>query len=280
PAVVLIGGSGPADRDGTVAGIPVLGHIAKGLVDAGFLVIRYDKRGIGQSGGRAETATLADYADDARAVVTYLRKSRKDADPKRIAVLGHSEGAWVALQLGRLEKDIAALVAVAGASGTGGALVLEQQQHLLDVLKVSPEEKKDKAALQGRINAAATGQGTWDEVPKELRAQADTPWFASYLAFDPAKVMKDVRQPLLIVQGELDTQVPPYHADALAALAKARKRQVAADVVKIPGVNHLLVPAGSGEVSEYASLADKQVSAQATTAVAGWLTRTLGAGSR
>jgi len=158
--------------------------------------------------------------------------------------------------------------------------VLEQQQHLLEVMKVSPEEKKDKAALQARINAAATGQGSWDDVPKELRVQADTPWFASYLAFDPAKVMKDVRQPLLIVQGELDTQVPPYHADALAALAKARKRQVAAEVVKVPGVNHLLVPATSGEVSEYASLTGQQVSAAATTAVAGWLTRTLGAGAR
>lgn len=280
PAVVLIGGSGPADRDGTVAGIPVLGQIAQSLVEAGFMVIRYDKRGIGQSGGRAETATLADYADDARAVVTYLRKARKDADPKRIAVLGHSEGAWVALHLGTVEKDIAALVAVAGASGTGGALVLEQQQHLLEVMKVTPEEKKDKAALQSRINAAATGQGPWDDVPKELRTQADTPWFASFLAFDPAKVMKDVRQPLLIVQGELDTQVAPYHADALAALAKARKRPVAAEVVKIPGVNHLLVPATSGEVSEYASLAGAQVSPEATSAVAGWLTRTLGAGSR
>ncbi len=280
PAVVLIGGSGPADRDGTVAGIPVLGQIAKALVDAGFMVIRYDRRGIGQSGGRAETATLADYADDARAVVTYLRKSRKDADSKRIAVLGHSEGAWIALHLATVEKGIAALVAVAGASGSGGALVLEQQQHLLDVMKVAPEEKKEKAALQSRINAAATGQGTWDDVPKELRAQADTPWFASYLAFDPAKDMSDVRQPLLIVQGELDTQVPPYHADALAALAVARKRKVVAEVVKIPGVNHLLVPASSGEVSEYGTLADKQVSSRATTAVAGWLTKTLGDGVR
>ena len=106
PAVVLIGGSGPADRDGMVAGIPVMGHVAKALVEAGFLVVRYDKRGIGQSGGRPETATLADYADDARAVVNYLRKDRKDVDDDRIAVVGHSEGAWVALQLGALTRDV------------------------------------------------------------------------------------------------------------------------------------------------------------------------------
>lgn len=280
PAVVLIGGTGPADRDGTVAGIPVLGQVARDLAKAGFLVVRYDKRGIGQSGGRAETATLVDYAEDARAVVTWLRKGRKDVDAKRLAVIGHSEGAWIAMQLAATDKDIAALVMVAGASGTGGALVLEQQQHLLDLMKVGDEEKKSKADLQARINAAATGQGPWDGISNDLRAQADTPWFASYLAFDPAKLMKDVRQPLLIVNGERDTQVPPRHADELATLARARKRQVATEVVRVPGVNHLLVPATTGEVSEYASLVTAEVSPDATGAIATWLAATFAAGSR
>lgn len=280
PAVVLIGGTGPADRDGTVAGIPVLGQVARDLAKAGFLVVRYDKRGIGQSGGRAETAALVDYAEDARAVVTWLRKGRKDVDAKRLAVIGHSEGAWIAMQLAATDKDIAALVMVAGASGTGGALVLEQQQHLLDVMKVGDEEKKSKADLQARINAAATGQGPWDGISNDLRTQADTPWFASYLAFDPAKLMKDLRQPLLIVNGERDTQVPPRHADELATLARARKRQVTTEVVRVPGVNHLLVPAITGEVSEYASLAAATVSPDATGAIAKWLTATFAAGSR
>jgi hypothetical protein len=278
PAVVLVGGSGAADRDGMVAGIPVIGHVAKALAEAGFLVVRYDKRGVGQSGGRPETATLADYADDARAVVNYLRKERKDVDDERIAVVGHSEGAWVALQLGAATRDVKALVLVAGASGTGGALVLEQQQHLLDQLKVPDAEKKSKAVLQARINAAATGKGSWDGVPEPLRQQADTPWFASYLAFDPARVMDDTRQPVLVVQGELDTQVPPRHADALAELARARNRKADVEVAKVAGVNHLLVPAKTGEVSEYATLETKQVSAVVTGAITAWLTRTLGPG--
>ena len=62
--------------------------------------------------------------------------------------------------------------------------------------------------------------------------------------------MKDVRQPVLILQGELDTQVLPYHADRLAELARARKRKVAVDIAKVPGVNHLLVTAKTGEVDE------------------------------
>ena len=67
PAVVLVGGTGPADRDNLAYGVPILGEIAGALADAGFLVVRYDKRGIGQSGGRAEAASLADYAEDTSA---------------------------------------------------------------------------------------------------------------------------------------------------------------------------------------------------------------------
>lgn len=274
PAVVLIGGSGPADRDGTVAGIPVMGQIAKALVEAGFFVARYDKRGIGQSGGRPETATLVDYAEDARVIVEYLRKQRKDVDDKRVAVLGHSEGAWVALQLAAVEKNVAAVVLVAGASETGGALVLEQQQHLLSAMQASEDDRKSKAELQTRINAAATGAGTWENIPEDLRKQADTPWFASFLSFDPAKRLKDVRQPILIVQGEKDRQVPARHAERLAELARARKGR-AVEVVQVPGVNHLLVPAETGEVGEYASLSGRQVSADATAAMSRWLRATL-----
>jgi len=276
PAVVLVGGMGPADRDGTVAGIPVIGQLARDLVKAGFVVVRYDKRGVGQSGGRAETATLGDYAEDVRAVVTYLRRSRRaDVDRDRIAVVGHSEGAWISMQLAATEGDVKALVMVAGASGTGGALVLEQQQHLLDVMKVADDEKKAKAELQTRINAAATGQGPWDGIDEALRRQADTPWFASFLGFDPAKLMKDLRQPLLVVQGGRDTQVAPHHAGTLAELGRARKRKVATEVVAVADVNHLLVPAGSGEVSEYAELAAKEVSPEVSGAIARWLTATL-----
>ena len=91
PAVVLVGGSGPTDRDETAFNIPIFGQLADALADAGYIVLRYDKRGVGQSGGRAEAATLADYADDLRAAVKFMSE-RKDVDPKRIAVLGHSEG--------------------------------------------------------------------------------------------------------------------------------------------------------------------------------------------
>jgi fermentation-respiration switch protein FrsA (DUF1100 family) len=87
--------------------------------------------------------------------------------------------------------------------------------------------------------------------------------------------MSDVKQPVLIVQGELDTQVEPSNADRLASLAGERKKQAPPDVVKIPGVNHLLVPAVTGEADEYGTLKEKHVSAAVTDAIATWLKKTL-----
>jgi hypothetical protein len=106
---------------------------------------------------------------------------------------------------------------------------------------------------------------------------ADTPWFYSFLTFDPEKAMKDTRQPVLIVQGELDTQVMPHHADKLAEMARERRGdKVAIEVVKVPGVNHLLVPAKTGDVTEYGTLgSDAKVSPQVTGAVATFLTKVL-----
>ncbi len=250
PAVVLVGGSGPIDRDGLVFGIPVLGQIADAIADAGFIVVRYDKRGIGQSGGRAESAGLADYAEDARAVVRFLN-DRNDVDPKRIAVIGHSEGGAVALIAASREKRIAAVGLLATPGSTGAELILAQQRHLLDRSKLSPEEKQSKVELQKRIHQAVLSGKGWDAIPPELRRTVDNPEFQSILAFDPARIVPDVKQPLLIVQGELDTQVEPPNADRLAALAQQRKKAPPPDVVKVPGVNHLLVRASTGEVDEY-----------------------------
>jgi pimeloyl-ACP methyl ester carboxylesterase len=272
PAVVLHTGSGVGDRDGTAAGVPTLGQIAGALADAGYLAVRYDKRGYGQTGGRAESATLTDFAEDLRAVVRYLEK-RKDVDPKRIVVLGHSEGAWVALLAASREKKIGGVVAISAPAVTGAELVLEQQQHQLDQMKVPDAERQAKVELQKKIHEAVITDKGWDGIPPELRKQADSPWFRSLLVFDPAKVIEDVRQPLLIIQPELDRQVPAAHADKLAELAK-KGRSPSVEVMTVRGVNHLLVPAITGEVSEYGTLTDRNVSKDVLNTIVGWLQKT------
>jgi len=276
PALILIGGSGPTDRDETVAGIPVFGQLARDLVANGFIVVRYDKRGVGQSGGRAESVTIADYAEDARSVLVWLEK-RKDVDKDRIGLVGHSEGAAVAMLLaGRERGKVGAIALLAGPSTNGAAIVLEQQKHLLDQMKVDDAQRAEKVALQEKINAAVVSGRGWQDLPEAARKIADTPWFYSFLTFDPERAMRDTRAPVLIVQGELDTQVKPHHADKLLEFAKARRTKAAAELVKVPGVNHLLVAAKTGEVSEYPSLGpDAAVSAQVSSAIAAFMTRSL-----
>jgi uncharacterized protein len=270
PAVILVGGSGPTDRDQVVAGIPIFGQLAGVLADAGFIVTRYDKRGVGQSGGRLESATLADFAEDVRAVVKYLSK-REDVDRRRLAVIGHSEGGAVAMIAASREKAITAVGLLATPGTTGAELILEQQRHVLERLKTPDADKQAKVELQKTIQQAVlTGTG-WEGVPDDLRKQAETPWFQSVLAFDPAKVMPNVRQPLIVIQGSLDTQVPPHHATRLGELANARKKAPKTDVVVIEGVNHLLVPATTGEVDEYSQLQDRKVSPKVVEKIVDWL---------
>ena len=268
PAIVLVAGSGPNDRDETVAGIPIFGQLAGSLADAGYLVLRYDKRGIGQSGGRAETADIFDFADDATAAIAYLRQ-RKDVLDDHVSIFGHSEGALIALVVGSRLKDVEALALAGCPSGSGADLVLEQQQYLLGTMQLSDADKESRIALQKRIQAAVLGKADWTGIDPELRKQADTQWFHTFLTFTPGSVISKVRQPVLIIQGELDKQVLPYHADKLAELARARKKTSADSVslVKLPGVNHLLVPAETGDVAEYSKLSGRAVSPDVAKAV-------------
>jgi pimeloyl-ACP methyl ester carboxylesterase len=270
PAVILVGGSGVDDRDGFGLGVPVLGQLAGALADAGFLVVRYDKRGYGQSGGRAESATLTDHADDMRTVVRWLR-NRRDVDSNRVAVIGHAEGAWIALLATSRERRVAAVAALAGPATTGAELLLEQQQRMLDQMTLSATDRENRVELQERIQAAVlTGRG-WEDLPAELRRHADTPWFQSLLSFDPARVVDGIRQPLLIVHGDVDQQVPVAHADRLATLAR---RSRAVEVVIVRGVDHLLIPAGSRTAREDVEPAGRDISDDVTMSIATWLMKT------
>jgi len=272
PVVVLVGGAGPVDRDETVADIPIFGHLAGALADRGFMVLRYDKRGVGQSGGRVETVTLQDYADDAIAIVKWLAR-RDDVDPRRIAVLGYGEGGAAALLAAAREKKIASVVLVGAPGSSGADLVMEQQRHQLDLMKTSDAERQAKIDLQQRVQAAVLSGKGWEGIPEDVRKQADTPWFKSVLEYDPAKIMPRVSQPVLILQGDLDTQVPPHHAEQLAELARQRKKATPVEAVHLPGVNHLLVKATTGETDEYPTLADHEIAPDVATTIADWLRR-------
>jgi len=279
PAVVLIGGVESDDRDGTAFGVPILANLAAGISQAGFLAVRYDKRGYGQSGGRRESATISDLSDDLRAIVKWL-SDRKDVDSKRIVVLGHGEGAWLALLAASRDRRIGGVISVDAPSTTGAELALEQQQHALDRLKATPAERQQKIDLQKKIQAAVLSGKGWEDVPPDLRKQADTPWTQSVLSFDPARVIEDVRQPMLFLHAELDRQIPVTHVERLVDLARKESKSKSVEVVTIRGVNHLLVPAVTGEPDEYSSLGELNVSKDVTGAIQAWLTKTFPAPRR
>jgi hypothetical protein len=179
------------------------------------------------------------------------------------------------------DKRVSAVALLSSIGVTGAELNMYQVVHGLERSGRPDSEKQQVIELQKKIQEAVlTGKG-WEaiNISSVVRRQADTPYFQSFLAFDPAKAMKDVSQPVLIVHGELDTEVPPTNADQLEARARARKRAVAVDAVKISNVNHLLVPATSGEVDEYDSLSQAAVSPDVVSAIASWLKKALPARS-
>ena len=275
PAVLLVPGAASVDRDETVFGVPIFAQLARALADEGYLVIRYDKRGVSQSGGRQESAALEDYADDVITVVRYLDR-RDDVDDDRISIVGYGEGGWVGLYAASRERriDALALLDVPGIPGT--ELVLEQQSAELDRMQAAAADRVEKIALQRQIHAAVLGEGSWENIPDNVRLRADTFWFRSFLEFDPAEVMRRARQPVLILHGELDRQIPPHHADRLAELALARRREESTmELAKLPGINHLLLHATTGEIAEYGGLADKNVAVEVISVLIDWLSRTV-----
>ncbi len=274
PAVVLVSGSGPTDRDEFVAGIPIFAQLANALADAGSLVVRYDERGAGQSGGRQESATIEEFATDARAVVAYLMK-RRDVDPKRISLVGYGEGGWIALVVAAREPKLAAIGLIATPSTPGTELVLEQQRLMFERSSTSAAAQQSAIEQQKKIlDAVVTGKG-WENFNADMRRRVDTPLYRSFLMFEPAEVIVKVRQPMLVMHPMLDREVPAYHGEQLAQLARSRPRAKATEFVQLAGVNHLLTRSATGEIAEYGTLTQRTISPAATLELTSWLAKAL-----
>jgi pimeloyl-ACP methyl ester carboxylesterase len=279
PAVVLVASAGPQDRDLTTYGVPIFGQLAGALSDAGYLVLRYDSRGVGRSGGRTESATLAEYADDVVRVVDWLRR-RADVDPNRIALVGYGDGGPVALSAATRIERVRAVALVATPGKGGRDVTLDQQAQILSRLSISDAERTTRIDMQHRIIAAATTGKGWETIPQDVRAQADTPWFKSWLQFEPGAALKKMKQPLLLVRGTLDTEVPEAHTDNLEMLSRTGRNKLPESHTKkvvLPGLNHLMVAASTGSVDEYSTLNELSISPTVATTIADWLSTSLAA---
>lgn len=259
PAVVLVTGSGPQDRDSAippVAGYRPFRQIADTLSRRGIAVLRLDDRGVGASGGDPSRATSADFADDVRAAVAYLR-GRREIAPGRIAVAGHSEGGIIAPMVAAADPRIRAVVLLAAPSWTGRRT---SDYQLREAWRTAgfPEAKFDSLA---RVND-----------PARDSMAAAVPWIGFWLRYDPLPTARKVKAPVLILQGATDRQVPAEQAPELAAALRAGgNRDVTVRV--FPELNHLFLrdPVGTADVARYAALPSRQLPPEVLGVMADWL---------
>ena len=262
PAVVLITGSGSQDRDEATPAVPgyrPFREIADTLSRRGIVVLRLDDRGIGGSDAGPPTATSADFAEDIRAAVAWLR-TRPEVDSLRIGLVGHSEGAIIA-PLVALEDARLRAIALLEAPAERGRLILAEQQRLL----LGGDSTRTPAQRDSALAHAARVTDSLVKAPGWLH------WFAEY---DPLPAARRLRVPVLILQGETDQQVPVSQARTLAAAMRAAGNQRVTLRI-FPRMNHLMLDDPSGDPRGYETLPTKTVRRDMLGVLADWLARTL-----
>jgi alpha-beta hydrolase superfamily lysophospholipase len=224
-AVIMITGSGPQDREENtppVLNLYIFRYIANDLASHGIAVLRCDDRGVGKSTGDFRKATLKDFVNDAKSQVAFLR-TRKDIDGKRIGVIGHSEGGIIVPIVASEDKNVAACVILAGTARPLDVVMNEQlefQAANVDFPQLTRDAvKKMIEPTKQAISDAKSGKDSSAGMPYNLE------WLRQHFAHDPIVTIKKVKCPVLILQGEKDMQVLPYHAGALEkALGEAGNR--------------------------------------------------------
>lgn len=259
PVVVAMSGSGQQDRDESlwpiVPDYRPFREYAERLAREGIAMLRYDDRMAGASGGTLG-GTTADYTDDVRQLVAWLR-ARPDIDPARVALLGHSEGGVMGPLLAADDPRIAAVVILAGPSKSGRAVVRDQFRRPIETAAgLSAEERaRQLAAVEPQIEQ-------W------VASNPWTRWFADY---DPLVSARRLHAPVLIQHGALDRQVSVGQADSLAAAIRAAgNRDVTVRIY--PRLNHLFLPTdGDGSPSEYGALRQQTLPVEVLDDTATWL---------
>jgi uncharacterized protein len=299
PAVVMITGSGAQDRDETILGHKPFLVIADALTRRGIAVLRVDDRGVGGSTGESTSSTSEDFAGDALAGIAFL-KGRKEIDPARIGLVGHSEGGLIAPMAAARSKDVAFIVLMAG-TGLPGIDILkaqaeliakaegaseselkysrEAQQRAIDIFLKEKDEKvartKLVAAMKEMLAALPEAEKkalneAGGEVSEAMIDQFNNAWFRSFLTFDPRPTLRKVRCPVLAINGEKDLQVPCKKN--LAEIDKALKAGGNRDVktIAFPGLNHLFQPCKTGSPSEYSKI-ETTIAPEALKAIGDWI---------
>ncbi len=282
PAVVLISGSGPQNRNEELAGHRPFLVLSDYLTRNGIAVLRFDDRGTGASTGNFATATTSDFATDVEAAVRYL-KTRPDVDVSKIGLIGHSEGGLIAPMVASNSGDVAFIVLLAG-PGVKGEQILTMQSKLIGKANGSPDEDLNRAALVNQrifsaiketsdipalkaqlVTIILDGIQSLPEVQRPPLDQREniinqqvnslaTPWMRYFLSYDPTVTLTKVRCPVLALNGSNDLQVPA--TENLEAIRSSLQKGGNTDVTtkSLSGLNHLFQESVTGSPSEYSSI--------------------------
>jgi pimeloyl-ACP methyl ester carboxylesterase len=290
PAVVLITGSGPQDRDETLLGHKPFLVLSDYLTRHGIAVLRADDRGTGKSTGVFANATTADFATDSEAGIAYL-KTRPEVDPHKIGLIGHSEGGVIAPMIAARNPDVAFIVMMAGTGVPGDQVLVAQGEAIAVASGSKPEEaakhavkekemlalieaekvpnEKDDALLEKQLREKMAGDVPEAQIGLQIK-QLTSPWFRYFLTYDPAIALRKVTCPVLVLNGEKDKQVLPEQnlPPIRQALEQAGNKHFEVD--ELPGLNHLFQTANTGSPSEYAGI-EETMSPVALQKMATWI---------
>lgn len=279
PAALLVTGSGAQDRDETLLGHKPFLVLADYLTRQGIAVLRVDDRGVGGSTGDLSQSTGEALARDAAAGLRFLRGHER-IDPARVGIVGHSEGGILGPRVAAEDPKVAFVVMMAGTGVSGLEVVREQsvamlrakgvpaasielarhqQAKALQIVRDATDPETARRELEAELGAAGAAQA----------AAMMTPWFRSFIAYDPAPALTKLRCPVLVLSGELDLQVlPDQNLPVIEkALAKNRRRVT---VHRLPGLNHLFQHAKTGSPEEYAAI-EETIAPEVLAIIADWI---------
>ena len=282
PAVVLITGSGPQNRNEELLGHQPFWVIADYLTRNGIAVLRYDDRGVGKSAGKYSEGTTLDFANDAEAAFDFLLKDKRIKSNK-IGLMGHSEGGIIAPIVASRNKNVKFVVMLAGTGVDGKAVMLEQYRLILkassipdsiiaplvdlnrqafDIVLTTPDNTKAGEKIREATNSIILRMGE-DSAKKynltkltaeKLILQILNPWMKEFMRLNPADYLSKVNCPILALNGDLDLQVPPDQNLPAIKKAVSKNKNGKLTEIKLPGLNHLFQMAKTGSPSEYARI--------------------------
>jgi dienelactone hydrolase len=270
PALVLVHGSGPQDRDETIGPNQPFRDLAWGLTSQGIAVLRYDKRTRAHGDKLAKVKDLTvkeEVLDDALSAVNQLRNT-PGINPKKIFILGHSLGAMAAPRLAQLDPDIAGLIVLAGAARPIEEVVIEQLDYVLSLQKDLPEQEKAKLVqIKKDVARLSDPKLSPEDFASGTLLGATFAYWKSVRGLEPTATAARMKQPMLILQGERDYQVTMADFELWKKALSGRKNVT---LKSYPKLNHLFMEGtGKAKPAEYEQ--EGHVARDVIDDIAGWV---------